>query len=121
MITTLFFDIGGVLLTDGWDRASRQLAAEHFGLDWEVYSERHEQVAHEIETNRLTLEQYLDFAIFDRARSFTREEFRAFMFAQSQPKPETIKIAQALAESRKFLMATINNEIMELNVYRLAE
>ena len=121
MITTLFFDIGGVLLTDGWDQSSRQLAAKHFSLDWEDYSERHEQVAHEIETNRLSLERYLDFAIFDRARPFAREEFRAFMFAQSQPKPETIKIAQALAESRKFLMATINNEIMELNVYRLAE
>ena len=120
-ISTVFFDIGGVLLTDGWDRDSRRLAAKHFGVDWNDYSERHEKVAHEIETNRLTLEEYLDFTIFDRPRSFTREEFRAFMFAQSQPRPETIEIAKTLAESRKFLMATINNEILELNVYRLRE
>jgi putative hydrolase of the HAD superfamily len=120
-IATIFFDIGGVLLTDGWDRASRQLAARKFGLDWDEYSQRHEKVAHEIETNRLTLEQYLDFAIFDRPRLFTREEFHAFMFAQSQAKPETIQIAQEVSESHKFFMATINNEIMELNVYRLAK
>ena len=118
-ITTIFFDIGGVLLTDGWGHDSRRAAAEHFGLDWEEYSDRHEKVAHAIETNRLTMDQYLARAVFYRPRPFTREEFREYMFAQSQPKPDSIEIAKQLAAAKTFFMATINNEILELNVYRL--
>ena len=119
MITTIFFDIGGVLLTDGWGHDSRRAAAEKFGLDWEEYSDRHEKVGHAIETNRMSLEQYLDRTIFYRPREFCREEFRAFIFAQSQPKPESIEIVTQLAGSKKYFLATINNEILELNVYRL--
>jgi len=119
MITTIFFDIGGVLLTDGWGHDSRRAAAEKFGLDWEEYSDRHEKVGHAIETNRMSLEQYLDRAIFYRPREFSREEFRAFIFAQSQPKPESIAIVAQLADSKKYFLATINNEVLELNLYRL--
>ena len=118
-ITTIFFDIGGVLLTDGWGHASRRAAAEKFGLDWEEYADRHEKVAHAMETNRMSLDEYLTRTIFNRPRSFSREEFREFIFAQSQPHPETIEIARRLAASQKYFMATINNEIFELNVYRL--
>lgn len=118
-ITTIFFDIGGVLLTDGWGHVSRRAAADKFGLDWEEYSDRHEKVAHAIETNRLSLEAYLTRTIFFRPRSFSREEFRAYIFAQSKPFPDTIEIARQLAASQKYFMATINNEILELNVYRI--
>jgi putative hydrolase of the HAD superfamily len=120
-ITTIFFDIGGVLLTDGWGHASRRTAAEKFGLDWEEYAERHEKVAHAIETNRLSLDAYLKRTIFYQPRSFSVEEFREFIFAQSQPHPETIELARRLAASQKYFMATINNEIFELNTYRLRE
>ena len=119
MITTIFFDIGGVLLTDGWGHDSRRAAAEKFGLDWEEYSDRHEKVGHAIETNRMSLEQYLDRAIFYQPREFSREEFRAFIFAQSQPKPESIAIVAQLADSKNHFLATINNEVLELNLYRL--
>ncbi len=119
MITTIFFDIGGVLLTDGWGHTSRRAAAEKFGLDWDEYTDRHEKVAHAIETNRLSLDEYLTRTIFYRPRSFSREDFREFIFAQSQPHPETIEIAKRLAASRKYFMATINNEILELNTYRI--
>ena len=121
MITTIFFDIGGVLLTDGWGHDSRRAAAERFGLDWDEYSDRHGKVAHAIETNRMTLERYLDRAIFYRPRTFTREEFRDYIFAQSQPKPDSIEIARQLAAARKYFMATINNEILELNLYRIEQ
>ena len=119
MITTIFFDIGGVLMTDGWGHVSRRAAAEKFGLDWDEYSERHEKVAHAIEVNGLTLERYLDRAVFYRPRSFSREEFRDFLFAQSLPKPDSLKIAEELAQSSRYFMATLNNEILELNVYRI--
>jgi len=120
-LTTIFFDIGGVLLTDGWGHVSRRAAAEKFGLDWDEYSDRHEKVAHTIEVNGLTLERYLDRAVFYRPRSFTREEFRDFIFAQSQPKPDSLKIVEELAESGRYFMATLNNEILELNLYRIQQ
>jgi putative hydrolase of the HAD superfamily len=119
MITTIFFDIGGVLLTDGWNHSSRRAAAEKFGLDWDEYADRHERVAHAIETNRLSLDAYLKRTIFYQPRSFRIEEFREFIFAQSLPHPDTLEIGRQLAASKTFLMATINNEIFELNVYRL--
>jgi putative hydrolase of the HAD superfamily len=118
-ITTIFFDIGGVLLTDGWGHVSRRGAAEKFDLDWEEYADRHEKVAHAIETDGMSLDEYLTRTVFNRWRSFTREEFRDYVFAQSQPHPETIEIAQRLAASQKYFMATINNEILELNTYRI--
>jgi putative hydrolase of the HAD superfamily len=118
-ITTIFFDIGGVLLTDGWGHESRRAAAEKFGLDWDEYSDRHDRVGHAIEVNRLTLERYLDRAVFYRPREFSREEFRDFIFAQSQPKPESLTLLDELSRSGRYFLATLNNEIMELNVYRI--
>ena len=119
MITTIFFDIGGVLLTDGWGHDSRRAAAAEFKLDWEDFTDRHEKVAHLIETNRLALERYLDLVIFYRPRSFSRDEFRDFIFAQSQPKPESLEIVRQLAGLKKYFLATLNNEILELNLYRI--
>jgi len=118
-LTTIFFDIGGVLLTDGWGHQSRRAASERFGLDWEEYVERHEKVSHQIETNRMTLAQYLERAVFYRPREFSREEFRDFIFAQSQPKAESLQLLAELAASQKYFLATINNEILELNLYRI--
>lgn len=117
--STIFFDIGGVLLTDGWGHKSRRAAAERFALDWEEYADRHERVGHQIETNEMTLDQYLDRAIFYRSRDFSREQFRDFMFAQSQPQPDSFEVVAELTASRKYFLATVNNEILELNNYRL--
>ncbi|HXM47946.1 MAG TPA: HAD family phosphatase [Pyrinomonadaceae bacterium] len=119
MITTIFFDIGGVLLTDGWGHDSRREAALQFNLDWEDFSDRHEKVAHLIETNGLTLERYLDRVIFYRPRPFSRDVFREFVLAQSQPKPESLEIARQLAGLNKYFLATLNNEVLELNLYRI--
>jgi putative hydrolase of the HAD superfamily len=118
-ITTIFFDVGGVLLSDGWGHDSRRAAAAQFGLDWDDFTDRHEKVAHLIETNRLALERYLDRVIFYRPRSFSRDEFRDFIFAQSQPRPESLEIAQRLAGLKKYFLATLNNEVLELNNYRI--
>ena len=118
-ITTIFFDIGGVLLTDGWGHESRRAAAARFGLDWEEYADRHEKVGHQIETGSMTLDQYLTRTIFYRPRDFSREEFREFVFAQSQAKADSLKIVAELSDVADYFLATINNEILELNVYRL--
>jgi putative hydrolase of the HAD superfamily len=118
-ITTLFFDIGGVILTNGWDRDGRREAAQTFGLDWEDFQDRHDLSFPAFDAGQITLNQYLDRTLFYRSRTFTREEFTAFMFAQSKEFPETRAILSALARTGKYLIAAINNEPLELNQYRI--
>ncbi len=118
-ITTLFFDIGGVILTNGWDRDARREAAQAFGLDWEDFQDRHDLSFPAFDAGQITLNQYLDGTLFYRPRAFTREEFTAFMFAQSKEYPETRAILSALARSGKYLIGAINNEPLELNQYRI--
>jgi putative hydrolase of the HAD superfamily len=118
-INTLFWDIGGVILTNGWDHNSRMLAAQTFALDWEEYRERHDLSFPAFDAGQISLNQYLDRTIFYRSRPFTREEFTAFMFAESKEYPEPRAVLSALARSGKYLIASINNEPRELNQYRI--
>ena len=118
-VTALFFDVGGVLLTNGWDRNTRRRSAERFQIDWDTMEERHELVVADFETGRLSLDEYLNRTVFHDPRPFSRDEFKSYMFAQSQPDPDAIATAAELAAARRYLMATLNNEARELNEYRL--
>ena len=118
-ITTLFWDIGGVVLTNGWDREARRQAAEAFDLDWDELQDRHDLSFPAFDTGHITLDQYLDRTLFYRPRPFTREEFTAFMFAQSQEYPESRAILTKVACAGKYFIAAINNEPLELNQYRI--
>src|SRR6059036_3506270 len=88
-ITTLFWDIGGVILTNGWNRESRKEAASAFRLDWEEFQKRHDLSFPALDTRQITLNEYLDGTLFYRPRSFTREEFTAVMVRQSKEYPQT--------------------------------
>jgi len=118
-ITTLFWDIGGVILTNGWDHNARMEAAQTFGLDWEEFRERHDLSFPAFDAGQITLNQYLDRTLFYRQRPFTREEFTAFMFAQSKEYPETRAVLSEVARTGKYYVASINNEPRELNEYRI--
>ncbi len=118
-IHAIFWDVGGVLLTNAWDHNERHDALEHFHLDAEEFLARHEMVVSSFERGKISLQEYLDRTVFYRKRSFTREEFHNFMFSLSQAKPEVLAFAHALASSGKYLMGTINNESRELNLYRI--
>ena len=118
-ITTLFWDIGGVILTNGWDREARRQAAKAFDLDWDELQDRHDLSFPAFDTGHITLDQYLDRTLFYKPRPFTREEFTAFMFAQSQEYPETRAVLTRLASTGKYFTAAINNEPFELNQYRI--
>lgn len=118
-ITTLFWDIGGVILTNGWDRASRREAAKTFRLDWDDYEDRHDLSFPALDAGQITLNQYLDRTLFYRARDFSREDFIAFMFAQSKEYPEVRAVLTEAARSGKYFIAAINNEPLELNQYRI--
>lgn len=114
-----FFDIGGVLGTNGWDRHQRREAAEKFGIDLDEYTARHAEVVAEFEEGLLSIDQYLDRTIFTRPRSFTPDDFRQFMYGCSKPFPESIAVARDLAESHLVRMCTTSNEADELSRYRI--
>jgi len=118
-IHAIFWDIGGVLLSNAWDHTQRMAALEHFRLDEEEFHSRHEMVVSSFERGKISLEEYLDRTVFYRNRAFSRDEFRDFMFSLSQPMPDVLAFARALADSGKYFMGTINNESRELNSYRI--
>jgi putative hydrolase of the HAD superfamily len=120
-ITTLFLDIGGVLLTNGWDHNGRKRAAETFGLDYEEMSERHHLTFDTYEEGKLSLDEYLKRVVFYQERSFSREEFRKFMYSQSKPYPDMIELIRGLKTQYGLRIAAVSNEGRELTTYRVQQ
>ena len=116
-IRALFWDVGGVLLTNAWDHEERDQAVERFLLSKTEFEERHKELAPMFEEGKLTFDEYLDRVIFYQSRTFSREEFKQFMLSLSKPKPQSLELARSL--SAKYFMGTINNESRELNEYRI--
>lgn len=101
-ITHIFFDIGGVLGTNGWDQGQRAAAVAAFHLDATEFDERHEDAVSVWETGGMSLDDYLDCTVFFRPRPFGRDEFRTFMLSQSVAFPETIAVARRLAGLQRY-------------------
>jgi putative hydrolase of the HAD superfamily len=118
-VTCLFLDIGGVLLTDGWDHHARRRAAKRFKLDWAEMQERHELNFEIHEEDKITFREYLDRVIFWKKRPFTRAEFRRFMFAQSKPCPGMIGLVAQLKANYGLKIVVVSNEARELNAHRI--
>jgi len=118
-VKTLFWDNGGVILTNGWDRGSREKAVEKFHLDWDDFEDRHELMLNAFECGEASLDEYLQRTIFYRDRPFKPEEFKQFMFEQSQPMPEGFAVLAELAGGKRYLQAALNNESLEINDYRV--
>ena len=115
----ILFDVGGVLLTNGWDKNERALALEHFGLDVEEFEERHIAPYDAWERGVTSVKDYLDATVFNEPRSFSQDEFFAFMLTQSQLLPDgALGILAEVAASDKCLVGVLNNEARETNEYR---
>jgi putative hydrolase of the HAD superfamily len=119
LITTLFLDIGGVLLTNGWDHHARHAACEHFNLDCAEVDERHHLTFDTYEVGKLTLDDYLHRVIFYKPQPFSMNDFRDYMFAQSQPFPEMIQLIKEAKAVRNLRVATVSNEGRELTIHRI--
>ena len=118
----ILFDVGGVLLTNGWNHKERAAAAEHFKLDAHELGTRHEEVAPAWERGEIDLNKYLDVAIFYEPRSFSRDEFFGFMLTQSQLLPEgAMGILKELAARNHCLVGALNNEARETNEFRFGK
>src|SRR5512135_1058930 len=120
-LTTLFLDVGGVLLTNGWDRSMRERAAERFSFDLREVDERHHLTFDTYEEGKLSLDEYLDRIVFYQARDFSKEDFKAFMYAQSRPFPEMIELMRGLKTQYGLQVAAVSNEGRELTVYRVQQ
>jgi len=120
-ITAIFTDIGGVLLTNGWDRGSRRRAIEYFKLDDEETEERHHLCFDTLEVGKITLDEYLDQIVFYKRRSFTRGDFWKFMCNQSQPLPHMLRLMQQLKKKHRLKIVVISNESRELAEYRIKQ
>ncbi len=118
-IRALFWDVGGVLLSNAWDHTERADALAHFHLDPAEFDPRHEMVVSSFERGKISLDEYLNRTVFYRDRPFTCEDFRNYMFGLSKPRADVLAFARALADSRKYFMGTINNESRELNLHRI--
>ena len=120
LIKTLFVDIGGVLLTNGWDHHARRRAAKHFKLDWAEMEERHGLNFETHEVDKIIFDEYLDRVVFYKKRPFTRAEFRRFMFAQSKPYAEMIELVRSLKTRYGLKIIVVSNESRELNAHRIS-
>ncbi len=118
-LKALFWDVGGILLTNGWDRASRRKAVEAFGLEGDEFESRHDMVSAAFELGKIGLDDYLDRTVFYRPQVVTRETFKEFMYAQSAPYADALAVVERLARAGRYLMATLNNESLDLNLYRI--
>jgi putative hydrolase of the HAD superfamily len=118
-IDWVFFDIGGVLGTNGWDTAERQRAVKKFNLDGEEFRLRHIEGVGPWEEGRIAIDEYLDLTVFYSPRDFTRDEFKAFMFGESVANEDSIAVAREICELGRYTMMTLNNESAELNTYRI--
>jgi len=118
-ITTLFLDIGGVLLTNGWDRHSRRAAVEEFNLDFDELDERHHLTFDTYEEGKLDLDTYLNRVVFYKERPFPKEDFKRFMFARSKPLTDMLDFTRALIKKHKLRAMAVSNEGRELTEYRI--
>lgn len=106
-------------MTNGWDRDARQRAVDKFQLDWTEFEDRHELMLNAFETGELSLDDYLKRTVFYRPRPYRSDDFKTFMFEQSQPFFDSLAFAGALAQTKSCLMAALNNESLEINEYRI--
>ena len=123
-INQIFFDIGGVLGSNGWDREQRGEAIKRFQLDAEDFQYRHEETVGAFESGELSLDEYLDVTVFWTRRDFTRDDFRKFMLGLSTPWPESLDVVRRLRQNvrgqpTRVRLATLNNESRELNEHRI--
>jgi len=119
MIKFLFVDIGGVLLTNGWDHEYRKLAAKTFDLNLKELDNRHNQAFDTYELDKLNIDEYLNHVVFYEKRSFTPSQFKNFMVAQSKPYPKMIELVSRLKAQYGLKIIVLSNEARELNLYRI--
>ena len=115
----LLIDIGGVILTKGWDRHARIRGAEQFEYDHDEVEDRHEIAVNTYEEGDMTLDRYLDHVVFFKERDFAREDYKTFMFSQSKPYPDMLKLFTDIKAKYGMKVIAVSNEGHELALHRV--
>lgn len=118
-ITAIFFDIGAVLLSNGWTEVERRRVLAAFDLDFDEFEQRHYQVIDAFDYGHISLQTYLNWTVFYTPRPFTPQDFEKEVQRIMTPIPETLQIARELKDTGRYFMATLNNEPGEFNDYRI--
>ena len=120
-ISTILWDVGGVLLTNAWDRRQREEVLARFGVDEAEFERRHAEVFEPLERDEITADEYLRRTVFYEPRSFGQAEFLDAMKAESVLlRDGAMGVLRQLAASEQYVLATVNNESRAMNEYRLA-
>lgn len=121
-ITTIFWDLGGVVLTNAWDRDQRVKVLNEFNITSDEqlneFGDRHREVAAPFETGRFSLKEYLNLTLFGMPQVFTHGQFQEKMFEQSKPLPG-LEVLKQVSATGKYYLASLNNESLELNEHRI--
>jgi putative hydrolase of the HAD superfamily len=118
----ILFDVGGVLLTNGWDHKERATVIQRFNLDLSAFEARHPDANEAWEKDEITAEQYLDATVFYEPRKFSHQDFLNAIFAQSVPlEGSALPVLAELSSAGNYLLGSLNNEAREPNDYRFAQ
>jgi len=120
-ITTVFLDVGSVLLTDSWGPAMRLKALEHFSFDFAEVADRSRLTFEGYEEGNISLEEYLDWVVFYQERPFSRKAIIDFMLAQSQPHPEMLELMRALKARYGLKVIVVTNDGREFAIHRIRQ
>lgn len=122
-IKTLLWDIGGVFLTNGWDTVARHRLAERFQLDFAAFEARHKVVVDAFERGHLSEDEYWRQTVCAEVspHPVNVADLRAFMRAQSQPFEDSLAVLRDLSRRRQWQLVALNNEALELNLYRIEQ
>ncbi|MDQ1453843.1 MAG: putative hydrolase of the superfamily [Acidobacteriaceae bacterium] len=119
-IRAIYWDIGGVLLTNGWDHEERARVLQQFAIPREEYEARHADANDRWERGELSDDEFLKQTIFFKERSFTPAEFIRAVREQSKWLPGGARnVVTAAREHSGLKMAMLNNESGPLNDYRI--
>ena len=121
-ISTILWDVGGVLLTNGWDHKERDVVLGHFGVDRAAFESRHAEPNDLWEKNLITTDEYLRRTLFYEPRNFSPGEFFDLVKEQSKVLPDSaLRILKRIAASQELELGILNNESRELNDYRIRQ
>ena len=121
-IETIFWDIGGVLLTNGWDMGQRARVLASLGVDVAAYEAVHEAENWYWERGLMTAEEFFRRTVIapNPGLGLTFDALWPLVCGESAVlHGECFAVLRALRDVPGVRLATLNNESRELNGYRL--
>jgi putative hydrolase of the HAD superfamily len=118
-VRALFLDVGGVMLTNGWDSKVRRALSDHFHLDLPDFEARHHLTFDTYESGKISFDVFLERTVFYKPRDFSPADFKKFVSDLTQPFPGMIELFSRLKAKHELKVAVVSNEGRELTFDRV--